>query len=202
MKFLICALCLLGPLYAFSQGNAPAEVRRYLKPASAPAFKSLADTLSPTLYISKAEKLVEVDGSQGKWVKVRRGNADLFVSARFFEPLTDEAAGSNQIRTVGPAVYAVAKTSKVLAGRGRLLMLDEGVKRKLKDTYYADANGVLVQFETEAAVLNFLDSLGWSITPNGQEMLTPAGLDVRTGLSKPYEFDNVYILKRKSAGTK
>ncbi|GAA3953711.1 hypothetical protein GCM10022406_39270 [Hymenobacter algoricola] len=208
-KIIICGLCLLGPIYAFSQ-TTPApkptgEVRRYLKEASVPAYKSLSDTIAPTLYLSKTEKLVQVDGSSPRWVKVRRGTTDLFVSERFIEPLAAAGAtnlSGKRVRTIGPATYAVAKTNSSLIGRGRFLMLDEGVIHRLKDAYYQDEQGLAMEFETEAAVLNFLDSLGWIITSSRQELFPQAGMDLNTGPSRKYAFDNVYILKRKSTETK
>ncbi|GAB3233031.1 hypothetical protein GCM10027346_20690 [Hymenobacter seoulensis] len=80
---------------------------------------------------------------------------------------------------------AVAKTMTGLKAGQRSLILEDGVKRYSKFNFYATTKGNRArQFANEGAVLALLDSLGWDVTPNGQE-------------KTPYTEYNLYMLKRK-----
>lgn len=81
------------------------------------------------------------------------------------------AASETPTATVAPvAMYGTAKTTNAILGRGkRHLVLDDGVKRKQRSAFFENGKGYPVTFDSEAAVLNFLDSQGWVVSPNGQE---------------------------------
>ncbi len=83
--------------------------------------------------------------------------------------------------------YGIAKTIDVPFTKGkRALILDDGIKRKLRSAYLEDEKGKPLRFDSESAVLNYLAAAGWEVTPNGQEQ-TPNGTFT------------VYQLKRRPA---